>query len=230
MAETIEIPDPPTAARTLTVFDVIRIVLPDGANGTKRWRDVCAWPPDLFATVASITERSGLYSQEIFTSYWIEGFTLKDEWMKRVREVGSAWAATGSPPAHVRQLWRELIGKYKDAPIDDPSAPALAWKKIVFDLLVIADEACAGIGFLPEDEGGENEKETASIVQFAVYKNYSAWMERSFINPDHVGGEILPHLPFSLCIHVPRGLLCVQPKATTPAVGCTLRSLTHNLA
>jgi hypothetical protein len=230
MAETIDIPDSPTAARTLTVLDVIRIVLPDGTNGTKRWRDVCAWPPDLFATVASITERSGLYSQEIFTSYWIEGFTLKDEWMKLVREVGSAWATTGSPPAHVRKLWRELIGKFKEAPIDDPSAPALAWKKIVFDLLVIADEACAGIGFLPEDEGGENEEETASIFQFAVYKSYSAWMKQSFINPDHVGGEILPHLPFSLCIHVPRALLCVQPKATTPAVGCTLRSLTHNLA
>lgn len=231
MAETIDIPDPPTAARPLTILDVIRFVLPDGTNGTKRWRDVCAWPPDLFATVASITERSGLYSQEIFTSYWIDGFTLKDEWMKLVREVGSAWAATGAPPAHVRKLWRELIGNYKEAPIDDPSAPALAWKKIVFDLLVIADEACAGVGFLPEDEGGENEEEeTVSIVQFAVYKSYSAWMKHSFINPDHIGGEILPHLPFSLCIHVPRGLLCVQPKATTPAVGCTLRSLTHNLA
>jgi hypothetical protein len=230
MTEMSDTSDKLAAPRPLTIIDVLKIVLPDGTNGGKRWREVCAWPPDLFAAVASITERSGLYSQEIFTSYWIDGFALKDEWMKLVRRVGSEWATTGSPPAHVGKLWRQLIGEHRDAPIDDPTAGALAWKKIVFDLLVIADEACAGVGFLPQDDEEDEEEETVSSVQFAVYKNYSAWMKRSFVNPDHIGGEILPHLPVSLCIHVPRGVLCVQPKATTPAVGCTLRSLTHNLA
>jgi hypothetical protein len=236
MTETLEIPDPSQATRPLTVLDVIKVVLPDGTNGTRRWHDVCAWPPDLFAAVASITERSGLYSQEIFTSYWFDGFTLKKEWMELVRKVGSEWAETGSPPVHVRQLWRDLVVNHKDAPIDDPSARALAWKKIVFDLLAIADEACAGVGFLPQrseeqERGTAKEKEEpVGNVQFAVYKNYRVWMDYSFVNPDHIGGEALPHLPVSLCIHVPRGLLCVQPKAMTPAVGCTLRSMTHNLA
>jgi len=222
------------AARPLTVFDVIKIVLPDGSNGTaNNWREVCAWPPDLFAAVASITERSGLYSQEIFTSYWSDGFTLKDKWIKGVLAVGAEWAMTGSPPLHVRQLWRKLVARFRNAPIDDRSPAALEWKKIVFDLLVIADEACSGVGFLPEQQHGargRKKKTTVSSIQFAVYQDYHVWTKHSLVNQDHIGGEILPHLPVSLCIHVPRGLLCVQPKATTPAVGCTLRSLTHNLA
>src|SRR5262249_32739308 len=40
----------------------------------------------------------------------------------------------------------------------------------------------------------------------------------------------LPHLPHSLCMQVPPGEACVQPKSRTPQVGCTLRSLSHHLA
>ena len=225
MSETTEIPDTPSAPRPLTVADVIKIVLPDGTRGTRRWTDICEWPPDLFAVVASITERSGLYSQEVFTAYWSNDFVLTDQWIKDIRAVGSEWADTDSTPRHARALWRELFNDHGNAPIEDPSPSALAWKKIVFDLLVIADEACSGVGFLPESS-----EKRVSNVQYAVYNDYLAWSKYCTVDPDRVGGDILPHLPFSLCIHVPRGLLCVQPKATTPAVGCTLRSLTHNLA
>jgi hypothetical protein len=124
-----------------------------------------------------------------------------------------------------KTLWRNLIRNHGKAPIDDPSPGAMAWKKIVFNLLVIADEACAGIGFLLEPPA-----EGVSAIQYVVYEDYVAWTRYSSANPDHLGGDVLPKLPVSLCIHVPRGLLCVQPKTTTPAVGCTLRSLTHNLA
>ncbi|MGY8681840.1 hypothetical protein Q2941_29250 [Bradyrhizobium sp. UFLA05-153] len=209
--------------RSLTVRDVIKIVLPDGSRGGRRWDLVCEWPPDLFAAVASITERSGLYSQQMFTSCWDTEFECKDAWIAYVRRIGQKWADTDSPPKEVQVLWRNLIRNYGRASIDDPSPGALPWKKIVFELLVIADEACAGIGFLPDSAD-------ASAVQYAVYADYVEWSRRSSINPNHVGGILLPHLPVSLCIHVPRGLLCVQPKTVTPAVGCTLRSLTHNLA
>jgi hypothetical protein len=225
MSDMSNVLDTPKAPRALTVLDIIKIVLPDGTFGSKRWNKVCEWPPDLFAAAATITERSGLYSQQTFTAYWSDGFALTDEWIKDVRDVGRDWADTGTAPNRVRTLWRDLIRKHGKAPIDDPSAGALEWKKIVFNLLVIADEACPGIGFLPEssDEG-------VSASQYVVYKDYVAWSKYCSDNPDHVGGDVLPHLPVSLCIHVPRGLLCVQPKTTTPAVGCTLRSLTHNLA
>jgi hypothetical protein len=225
MSDTSTIPDAPKAPRALTILDIIKIVLPDGTLGSGRWSKVCEWPPDLFAVVATITERSGLYSRQTFTAYWSDGFTLTDPWIEEVRDIGSEWADTGSAPNRVQKLWRDLIHTHGKAPIDDPSPGALLWKKIVFDLLVIADEACWGIGFSPESsEAG------VSGIQYAVYKDYVAWSRYSSVDPDRVGGDVLPNLPVSLCIHVPRGLLCVQPKTTTPAVGCTLRSLTHNLA
>jgi hypothetical protein len=217
------IPATLNAPRALTVLDLIKIVLPDGTRGTGRWGTVCDWPPDLFAVVASITERSGLYSQQTFTSYWSNGFECTNDWIEHVRDTGGKWADKGSPPDIVGKLWRDLIRNHGKAPIDDPSPGAMTWKKIVFNLLVISDEACAGIGFSPEAKG-------VSAIQYIVYADYLAWTRYSSADPDHLGGDVLPNLPVSLCIHVPRGLLCVQPKTTTPAVGCTLRSLTHNLA
>jgi hypothetical protein len=41
---------------------------------------------------------------------------------------------------------------------------------------------------------------------------------------------VLPFIPNSICLRVPPTCACVQPKTSTPAVGCTLRSLTHHLA
>jgi len=217
--------DTSTIPGTPTVMDIIKFVLPNGTLGAGEWDNVCEWPPDLFAAVASITERSGLYSQQTFTAYWSDGFALTEEWIEDVRGNGREWADKGTPPKRVGALWQDLTNKHRKAPIDDRSSGALEWKKAVFDLLVIADEACAGIGFLPDSSDDE-----VSGIQYAVYKDYIVWLKFNSANPAHVGGDILPHLPYSLCRHVPLGLLCVQPKATTPAVGCTLRSLTHNLA
>jgi hypothetical protein len=246
--------DTVSAARPLTILDIIRIVLPSGTQGNGRWESVCVWPPDLFAVVASITERSGLYSEDVFTSFWASGFTLTEQWIRNVRDVGQEWADTDSPPRRVRELWHALVRNHGSAPIEDSSPAAIVWKKIVFDLLVIADEACAGVGFLPgsdddlegtkqsakpavdenasekSEQEKAKEKEEPGGIQYAVYRDYKVWAEHSKDNPDHIGGDLLPHLPSSLCILVPPQLLCVQPKATTPAVGCTLRSLTHNLA
>jgi hypothetical protein len=237
MTETIDILAGP---KPLTIIDAIKIVLPDGTRGTGRWDAISEWPPDLFATAASITERSGLYSQQIFTSYWVEGFAPDKSWIDRVRAIGDEWAETASPPGRAKALWRQLVGKYGNAPIEDSSPDALEWKRIVFDLLVIADEACAGVGFPPtsaDEKEGHREKlapkgkrTRINSIQYIVYEDYVAWSKYSSDDQDRLGGDVLPHLPVSLCIHVPRGLLCVQPKATTPAVGCTLRSLTHNIA
>jgi hypothetical protein len=209
------------APRALTLLDIIRIVLPDGTQGTGDWDTVCDWPPDLFGVVASITERSGLYSEHIFTNYWSRGFVPTDEWIEDIRRVAGKWAERGSPPKRVRTLWQDLVSKHGNARIDSTGE----WKKVVFELLVIADETCAGVGFLPDYSIKE-----ISVFQYAVYKEFVAWSKRNSADPDLIGAVVLPYLPISLCIHVPTGVLCVQPKATTPAVGCTLRSLTHNLA
>ncbi len=210
--------------RALTVFDIVKIVLPDGTLGTKKWDKAYQWPPDLFAAVAFITDRSGLYSEQAFTATWSADFRCKRGWIRGVRKISKEWATTGAPPKEVQTMWQDLVRKHGSAPIADHSPAALAWKTIVFDLLVIADEVCAGVGFSP-DPGEE-----AGLVQYIVSAEYVAMIKRASEDPHHTGGDLLPHLPFSLCMHVPPSLLCVQPKTTTPSVGCTVRSLTHNLA
>jgi hypothetical protein len=82
------------------------------------------------------------------------------------------------------------------------------------ELIAIADEACAGIGFLQESNSGS----------FAAYflTHYLNWYD---------GKESdLPHLPKSLCVRIDPSQACVLPKTVTPQVGATLRSLTHNLS
>ena len=132
-----------------TLLGIIKSVLPDGtAPGSLDWTTVCEWPPDLFAVMATLAERSGLYSELPFMAYWVRGFALNKRWIKEVDKVGRQWARTGIPPDLVQALWNDLLSSHGGVRIDDISANA-EWKQIVFRLLAIADEACAGVGFQP---------------------------------------------------------------------------------
>ena|SRR5258706_9664946 len=139
----------PKAPTEITLLDIIKSVLPDGTVDSTGWNAICEWPPDLFAAVATITEHSGLYSDRIFTAYWADNFELTADWIAKVRKIGNKWAVKGTPPREASGLWSNLIRRHGDAPVADSSTTALAWKKIVFSLLVIADEACGSIGFSP---------------------------------------------------------------------------------
>jgi hypothetical protein len=219
------------------VLDIVRSVLPNGTNGEGTWDAVCEWPPDLFAAMAAVAERSGLYCEPTFTSYWFEGhFVPTVEWIKETREIGYAWATTGKPSQMVQARWQELMELWT-ALIEDSEEHA-AWKQIVFRLLAIADEACAGIGFAyPPSESREADSDLAAAsppgttnIQLLVYEDYSVWEKYRKKDLRRIGGDLLPNLPHSLCRWVPPEVHCVQPKTNTPTVGCTVRSLTHHLA
>ena len=222
-------------ATEITVFDVIKSVLPDGTNGEGTWNAVCQWPPDLFAAMAVVTDRSGLYAEGQFTSYWIgDRFVPTKQWIEETREIGREWVKAGRPPEKVEDRWRELYDLVQTLRIDDEEIQTEAWKKIVFQLLAIADESCAGIGFsVPPLKADQfNRADSASSgsnptsIQFLFQKEYQAWSN----DPGVIGSKLLPFLPHSLCIWVPPEMYCVQPKSSTPVVGYTLRSLTHHLA
>lgn len=211
-----------------TVLDVIKMVLPDGSNAyATGWDDVCEWPPDLFAAAATIAERSGLYSDRFFTAHWADDFVCTADYLREVQEAGVAWRPANKPPPAVVELWKQLIRRHRDARIDQTDGGAQPWKIIVFKLLAIADEACAGVGFPPASGGGVVD------AAYAVYQDYLVWADKRDKAPagtQVIGGAFLPFLPHSLCLCVPPASACVQPKTNTPAVGCTLRSLTHHLA
>jgi hypothetical protein len=76
----------------------------------------------------------------------------------------------------------------------------------------VADEASRGMGFLPS-------RERRPLVDFLI--DEMTKMRK---------GRVSLHLPHSICLAVPPSEACVQPKTRTADVGCTLRSLSHNLA
>ena len=96
--------------------------------------------------------------------------------------------------------------------------------------MMIADSASAGIGFpfpstatptpTPDDAA---QKALWKFVDFYV-REYKRWLAEEEEN------EGLRYLPNSLCMMVPPGEVCVQPKTITAQAGCTLRSLSHHLA
>jgi hypothetical protein len=221
--------------RESVVLDIIRRALPDGTNGNASWRTACIWPPDLFAAMAVVAERTGLYAEPIFTSYWVAGFVPTEEWIEETRKVGRRWAKVGKPPKLVQDCWRNLMRRVATTPGDAD----LEVCKLVFQLLCIADEACAGIGFqFPLSKPNEvrrgrratQNQDRISGIQFLVYEEYRTWSEEYKENREIVGGAILPYLPVSLCRWVPPEVYSVQPKTSTPTVGCNLRALTHHLA
>jgi len=231
------------------VLDFIKIVLPYGTNGDGHWSGICQWPPDLFAAMAAVAERSGLYSEPTFTSYWLEGrFAPTEKWIKKTRGIGRQWAKTGVPPKQAAGFWGMLTKHITDARIDDEGRKAEEWKKIVFQLLAIADEACAGVGFQGQPvksrrprSASSADQDAAPYAQYVFYEEFLIWRERweeekvrskreKRPMPQVIGGDQLPFLPHSLCKWVNPEVFCVQPKTSTPTVGYTLRSLTHHIA
>jgi hypothetical protein len=204
----------------LSILGLIKFILPDGSTEPNEWNAACDWPPDLFAAVAALAERSGLYSE----AGWAAGFEIDDNWVSDTRRIGGLWADQVTPPQEVEELWSELITDYGEESLYSRSPESLKWKSIALRLLSIADEACAGIGFAPG-----RPLESESPIQYLVYEefyNLAAHRVGSAASLE----KLLPYLPYSLCVRVPPSIACVQPKASTPAVGCTLRSLTHHLA
>jgi hypothetical protein len=112
-------------------------------------------------------------------------------------------------PRAVKRLWGNLRAQ-REKPLTDDT-----WCDVAIKLLAISDEAAGGIGFM---EGGP-------LADYLLYQH-----QRRLIKKTRRSPLDLPYLPHSLCRLVPPDQACVQPKTMTPSVGCTLRSLSHNLA
>lgn len=219
-----------------TLSEIVQGLLPPSRGIERRhWRSVCAWPPDLFAVAATIAERSSLYT-DIHLIEEVARNPASERTGVSAEAVGLSWREGSSTPKEVYALWSDLMRRHGSAPVELGGPDALAWKRIVLRLLIIADVAAGGFGYMPSPRSGP--------LQWIVMEAYRLNAERldahSRAKPDElsllddepvpVGGDVLPYLPYSLCIMVPPTAACVQPKAITPQLGCTLRSMTHNLA
>ena len=218
----------------LTVIDVIRSLMPDGTNPIRKtdtwaegfpvikaeWDSCPSWPPDAFATAATLAERSGCYSElGVVLSGSEADRRRKNKDRVSAERIGRRWAQTGTIPKAVTKLWTILVAA-GDEVVCSGSGDGRGWKVATMRLLAICDEACSEVGTTPN----ANSSRTVGFVanQFALL--FSAGPTPSSVP------AYLHYLPNSLARAIPPSRACVLPKGLTPALGCTLRSVTHHLA
>lgn len=208
----------------MTILELIRQLLPNGtdafaigaeptsASGAVDYTKCPTWPPDLFAVIGAIIDRSGCY-----TLASPNRKKLEEHW-ERLEEIAAfaqAWNRTISViPQTVQVLWEEITTRYADVRIATVSEH-VDLVTILLILFATADEACVGMGW-------DVDPDDAARHKFA-----------SFAFAALTGGNTEVSLPYesrSLCVMVPAEQAIVLPKAITSSVGCTIRSLSHHLA
>jgi hypothetical protein len=171
------------------------------------------WPPDAFAISAAFLRRTGAYVGLVNGKY--SAGTGKIVAPERAEELGDAWRAAlvealgdgkssrrlrDACPQDIKRWWGELR---RCAAMDLFTAaedPNLVMATC--NLAIVSDEACAGIGV---DIGDD-----PFLAQAQAQLQSNEW--RSF------------------CLHVAVNKVAVLAKQHTPQRGCTIRSLSHNLA
>lgn len=209
-----------------TVMQTIQRLLPKGTNplpegNAPSWQTVPLWPPDLFAVTATLVEGSGCYTHPRYIDFSSNAFFNQD-YKERVEKAARSWKKDSLEELQkaIQPLWTVLLEECaKDLAPNNPSR----WWDASLTLLAIADSASFSAGFLPLLDSAKYYDCAKKIINdFATISRIPKTSPR----PE----ECLPYLPNSLCWMVPPEEACVQPKAITCQVGCTLRSLSHHLA
>lgn len=190
-------------------------------------------PIDLFAICAVLMSRSGAYhhvrpdTNDVSDEYrrLVVSNSERSEW----QSLGKEWSQNlvdddnelfFAPPEAVKGLWKSLISEmaspvFLGQEIED-SPPR--WWRTTLALFCIADEAAKNVGFYIS---GDSKGMHGSPLQRALDARMVAMME-----PEDDGEG---RGAFTLSAAAP-DIACILPKSRTPALGCTLRSLSHNLS
>ncbi|WP_439597145.1 hypothetical protein [Falsiroseomonas sp.] len=134
----------------------------------------------------------------------------------------------------IRKIWRALLQCHAMPIIVRPAQKKpLDWWRPAIALLVIADEAALGMGYDPLDSQGSSPFEKLIRGMMALDDSpVSDEAEKQFRTQGgfaHLRME--PSLQDdSVTVFANPYMARVLPKCRTPVVGCTMRTLTHNLA
>lgn len=175
--------------------------------------DLCPnWAPDVFAVAATLIELSGCYTGATSIG---GSMTTHAAYLEDVRTAVEAWNSSTVPPL-VEGWWTTLIDK-GGTPIAEICADS-ALAGALSRLLAVSDQVCIGIGWSTQDPRAATPAAKRALFSFLE------------TGADAQAPKPLPHRPHSVCERVPPDIAIVLPKALTPAVGCTVRALSHHLA
>lgn len=181
-------------------------------------------PADVFAVTGALLEKSGAYhhvqpDNDLDADPARRIVHVDEVFRQEARRLGRLWAAltetSEAVPEEIQTLWSDLHARHGASPlfaILTPGAVCPDWWAVALKLFMSADEAMADeVGWLPSSElqtpwgAAVRAVSTQELVDARGYLHTIAFEA----NPDIVN---------------------VLPKSRTPSVGCTLRSLSQNLA
>lgn len=189
------------------------IIRPEVEGATPSPYSCPNWPPDLFAVVASIIERSACYTSAAPNRNDLTTYAMH---LDRIDETARLWNGDpAAPPSEIVAMWETMLTSYGETLLNDVCQTE-GLVNILLAMFAVADEACTGMGW-DVDTALAKEKPFASVAMGSMADALMA-------------SELMRHLPTSFCAMVPPDRAIVLPKALTPSVGCTVRSLSHYLA
>lgn len=237
---------------TVSVKSLIHTLLPNGSRGVRgEISEYPFWPPDIFGVCAFLLQQTDGYTYLQDHRNGALGSIIGNVDTKiGLIAVGQSWSnlpyLSREAESIVSKLWFELTCTMDCISEVNGSTK---WLINAVKLLIIADEACKGVGFYEWQNNStksENQGWIAAVYsQLHMAKLTTKQVIDSLSNRPRVQTRIFTLMKaanlakgrkqrraalVTACIMVPKQLLCVHPKARTPSVGCTLRSLTHNLS
>lgn len=206
------------------LIDVIRRVFPNGTSPLtpQSWEHPPFWPPDAFAISATLVNHTGFYPTVRYSTANSPDCIFTEHFRKQIKLHGKKWAKSPLPdqklPKAVRSAWK---GIYRCA--NQELTESTEWHDSAIRLMILADEASAGVGFYDPDD--------PTPMNYVLYKLQGADYLTTFSATRHtykLPGRVSDEFS-SLTWMVDSSEVVVQPKSRTPQVGCTLRSLSHHL-
>lgn len=198
------------------------------------------YPMDLFAAAAFLLQRSGAYQYIVAPfvhsdpaterSFGYQGSTsaLSRAEIEETVRFGALWRT--EPERAYREaispIWRELLAHREAVLVEEliPGSPPPAWWRLAHRLLIVADEACADVGYLTASTAGSTEKHNWVTRFVAVL--LQRWQDHRTVSQDHYSRHKSLD---TVAVMVDRHVARVLPKGRTAGLGVAMRTLSHNL-
>lgn len=210
-----------------TVHDFLTRLFPEGTqpDHSKGIDRAPVVPTDVFAAAASLVERCEIYrhvmAYEGVTSITGTAGELvvspaeRQAWI----DVGTTWREAPETATSVVQChWDRLVKAGGQYVVGVQAEPCPTWWRDALALLVIADEASLGLGF------------AASPPHWSERLLRDASFQEEVFEDEAAGHVVRTKAPDTFCFRASPYVARVVPKARAPMVGCTMRTLSHNLA
>lgn len=209
-------------------------------------------PTDLFGACALLLERAGAY--HLFCPGCDEfddtpyALSIPPDMLALARQAGNEWRTSFDgnktptsladliprPPEFVKDQWATLL-QHAEQPVfifrnfaQGVEPPEWWWPAMY--LLIAADDASFGVGRFSRGantEAGGVISWVDNIVRLAEDRDLTD--AQSEDEPEGAPVKLRPKMQ-SIAMRLNNDIASVQPKSKTPAVGCTMRTLTHNLS